>query len=400
MVRRDEKWDFISDAFYPDWVGGLQRYATELAQVVADSGRPATVWTRTWSPSGAAALSNSLPGADFVQLMPNVPRRMRGLVLTALSLISFPMHRRLRGSVRIAHTSILGNLFFSKRSGATQVYVFHASPALELTTQAKQSSSYGFRSRLRVGVLRYLEASCLKKADCIVVLSEFSRRLLLEHNPGVSGGKVHVIPGGSRVSGLDVKPRTRQSPKRLIALRRLEWRTGVDLLLEAFAESGVADDGWELDIVGTGSLVDDLKQKTVALGIDEKVKFHGLVSEPVKSNLLSNAQLFVLPTRAFEGFGLATIEAMALGLVPIVTSAGASPEIVTDVHPDLVCEPTARGLARALRLWTCEERQAQIHTLSVRSAEAAAGYDWSRVLENYLKVVNENRKYVGPLESP
>ncbi|MDQ0620114.1 glycosyltransferase family 4 protein [Arthrobacter globiformis] len=392
MVRRDEEWDFISDAFHPDWVGGLQRYASEFAQVVADSGRSTRIWTRMWSPSGAASISEIVPDAKVVQLLPNVRGKLRGLLLTALSLVSFPMHARLRGSVRVAHTSILGNLFFSRRSKALQVYVFHASPALELATQAKQSLSFNMGTRLRVGILGYLEASCLKKADCVVVLSDFSKQLLLQQYSWMRRENVHVIPGGSKVSGIEIAPRTRESAKRLIALRRLEWRTGVDLLLEGFAGSGIASDGWELDVVGTGSLTAELKLKAVELGIDKKVTFHGLVSEEAKSALLSRAQLFVLPTRAFEGFGLATIEAMALGLVPIVTSAGASPEIVSDVHSELVCEPTAHGLAGALRLWTSDERQAQIDRISARSADAAAEYDWGRVLERYLKLVDEYRK--------
>ncbi|MDR7083176.1 glycosyltransferase involved in cell wall biosynthesis [Arthrobacter ginsengisoli] len=282
----------------------------------------------------------------------------------------------------------MGNLFFARRSDALQVYVFHASPALELRTKAVQSDSFNLPVRFRVWVLRELERRCLSKADSVVVLSEFSKRILLQEYSWLEESDITVLPGGSDVAGIDAKTRRPGTSKRLIALRRLEWRTGVDLLLQAFSDSGIAEQGWELDVIGSGSLADELQERSKSLGIDAAVTFHGLVSEEGKSDLLSKAQLFVLPTRAFEGFGLATVEAMAHGLVPIVTSAGASPEIVGDIDPELVCEPTVSSLTTALQLWTSIEYQDKIAEVSTRSSKVAAAYDWSSVGARYLELVD------------
>ncbi|MDQ0868270.1 glycosyltransferase involved in cell wall biosynthesis [Arthrobacter sp. V1I9] len=277
-----------------------------------------------------------------------------------------------------------------------QVYVFHASPSLELKAQIKDINKTAAGTQLRIAVLRRLEESCLRKADAVVVLSKFSQRVLLQEYPWLSKDKIEIIPGGSKTSGIGATPRHAFQSKRLIAVRRLEWRTGIDLLIRAFALSNLTEKGWTLDIVGTGSLRAELEGLAEGLGVSDNVTFHGVVSEDEKHTLLSESQMFVLPTRAFEGFGLATVEAMAHGLVPIATSAGASPEIVEQIHPKLVCDPTVSGLVSALEYWTKDENQDLMAALSARAIDVAVSYDWEEVAKRYRDLADAIAAEKGP----
>ncbi len=57
------------------------------------------------------------------------------------------------------------------------------------------------------------------------------------------------------------------------------------------------------------------------------VTFLGQVSREEKRNLLAQAWFYFQPSR-YEGFGLAVLEAMACGAVPVCSSAGSLPEVV------------------------------------------------------------------------
>jgi glycosyltransferase involved in cell wall biosynthesis len=162
---------------------------------------------------------------------------------------------------------------------------------------------------------------------------------------------------------------------------------GIDLLLRAFAGSRAREHGWSIDIVGTGSQELSLRGLAEELGLSDSVTFHGRVSEPEKVELLEAATLSILPTRALEGFGLATVEAMALGVVPIVTSAGASPEVVQDLDGRLVCDPTADSIRTALDYWAVDASSETIRRISVACRERAKRYGWQSVFTAYQELV-------------
>lgn len=387
MSSRNESraWDFISDAFYPDWLGGLQRYSTELAEVAASRQGSVSLWTRIWHAGGDDLIRRELPDANVHSVGKMLPSRFRGLLLMVASLLGMSFGFKLRGDVRVAHTAVLGNLFLARKSPATQIYVFHASPSLEMQARAIQTGTYTVKRRLHSWALRRLELRCLSKADIIVVLSEYSRSLVASLLPA-SSSKVHVIPGGTKIgSSLELPSDTRS--KEIVTVRRLEWRMGIDILLDAFARSELASDGWSVRIVGDGAEKHTLQRLAKSLGIESEVEFTGRVSEEQKAEILKGARFFVLPTRAHEGFGLATVEAMASGVIPIVTSVGASPEIVGRLNPLLICSPDADSLAETLRYWTRAEQESSYAALGDLSREVAASYGWPAVFAKLEELI-------------
>lgn len=79
----------------------------------------------------------------------------------------------------------------------------------------------------------------------------------------------------------------------------------------------------------------------------ENVSFTGWLSEPSLVDLLARARVYIQPSYT-EGFGLALAEAMASGCVPVVTRAGALPEVVGDTG--FYVESQAEGaMASAVR---------------------------------------------------
>jgi len=93
--------------------------------------------------------------------------------------------------------------------------------------------------------------------------------------------------------------------------------------------------------------VEALKARIAELGLQERFRFLGF--EPEVRDLLSISEILVHPSHS-EGFGLAILEAMAMGLPVVATRCGGPEEIVEDGVSGLLVPPESpRELAAALR---------------------------------------------------
>lgn len=126
----------------------------------------------------------------------------------------------------------------------------------------------------------------------------------------------------------------------------------------------------ELWLVGDGSERSKLEEYINAIGLSDKVKLLGFQPDP---NLtMRECDLFVLPSFT-EGFSLALVEAMGLGLPVIATAVGGAPEIIEHGRSGWLLEdPSPAAIAKAIKhvaQMTSEDRQA----VGRAAAEAVRG---------------------------
>ena len=148
---------------------------------------------------------------------------------------------------------------------------------------------------------------------------------------------------------LEVEPEIKlPSGKLIVAMGQLIEQKGFDLLLQVFARIHRSHQDWKLIILGTGRLLDELKQISIRLGIDKSVYFLGRVKNPF--SIFSRCDLFVLSSR-YEGFPNALLEAMACGLPVISYDCPSGPgEMVNDnVNGLLVAPNDLDALEEAIR---------------------------------------------------
>jgi glycosyltransferase involved in cell wall biosynthesis len=126
------------------------------------------------------------------------------------------------------------------------------------------------------------------------------------------------------------------APKRpfLISAGRLEYQKAHEVLLRAYAKSGV----WRshaLVILGKGSKLGELHRLAAQLGVGEYVRFIGFAANPYA--WMAKADLMVLPSR-WEGFPTAAAEALASGTPLLMTDCkfGARDVIEPGVSGELV----------------------------------------------------------------
>jgi glycosyltransferase involved in cell wall biosynthesis len=151
--------------------------------------------------------------------------------------------------------------------------------------------------------------------------------------------------------------KTEGAPRKIVFVGRLEYRKGIDLLLEAFIHLAATQSNVELHIFGRdlewpeyhGSFV-SYWQNALPAELRQRCHFHGHQSPERLKETLQSAYVAVFPSR-WEPFGIVALEAMAAGVPVVVTSDTGLAEIVGPEYELLVDSETgAQGLADVLDL--------------------------------------------------
>ena len=101
-----------------------------------------------------------------------------------------------------------------------------------------------------------------------------------------------------------------ENGKVLLSLSRVAYEKNIDFLLRSFAELLKKMDNVYLIIVGDGPAIEDLKEQSQQLGIDQSVIFTGYVLHDKVVNYYQQADLFVSASNT-EAQGLTFIESLA-----------------------------------------------------------------------------------------
>ena len=147
----------------------------------------------------------------------------------------------------------------------------------------------------------------------------------------------------------DTTPPSPRTAPVVAYLGRLSDEKGVDLLLAAWAQVSPRHPHWRLHLHGTGDPAQEraLRARSHTLGVADTVRWLGWTDDV--AGALRGASVLALPSRA-EGFPLALLEAMALG-VPCAAfdCAPGVREIVRDGVDGLLAPPgDVDALARRL----------------------------------------------------
>jgi glycosyltransferase involved in cell wall biosynthesis len=240
---------------------------------------------------------------------------------------------------------------------------------------------------------RWLKRWELSRADQVVGVSR-AVAAMLERDYEFDAARGRVIENGVDAIGLDrSQPRAREERDRLRArlgadgafawvfVGRLEKQKGIDLLLEAFAKLG-PDGGRSrrLWIVGEGSERESLVAQAQRLGVAERVRFEGAVTD--SAPYLWAADGFALASR-WEGLPLALLEAQAAGLPAVAAAAGGVAEAVRDGVTGLLV-PREDVAAFAAAMARVESEDGLAARLAYEGArQAREEWSWERMVSAY-----------------
>lgn len=133
-----------------------------------------------------------------------------------------------------------------------------------------------------------------------------------------------------------------------IAIGTLEKRKGFDILLDAFAKSGLRAQDCLLKIIGDGPERQSLEKQIQKLGLENWAELLGRKNKNEIVRILSESNVFVLSSR-IETFGVVCIESLAMGLPNIATKCGGPEEFITSENGILISPENIEELSQAMQ---------------------------------------------------
>jgi len=206
-------------------------------------------------------------------------------------------------------------------------------------------------------VKRLVERAVYRRADLLVTLSAAFKQLLVSRY-GVSPWSVRVVSPGVDLEHFgpgdrDVARDRLGLPRDAwvaVTVRRLVPRTGVDVLLRAWAEVAAARPAALLLVAGDGPEQDRLDAEARRLGVGHSVRFVGSVDDEALVDCYRAADVSVVPSISLEGFGLVVLESLACGTPVVATDAGGLGDFPARLDPStVVAADDPVSLGRRLR---------------------------------------------------
>jgi glycosyltransferase involved in cell wall biosynthesis len=162
------------------------------------------------------------------------------------------------------------------------------------------------------------------------------------------GARVEVLPHGVKLpEGVALRGERGAVPT-ILFLSRWHPKKNIEVLLAALAT--MREEAWQLYLAGSAEdgYAGVVRASIRSYGLEGRVVCPGHVTGDEKARLLSEADVFVLPS-ASENFGIAAAEALACGLKCVVSTGVDLAPLVRELDGGSVCEPTAPAVADALR---------------------------------------------------
>jgi glycosyltransferase involved in cell wall biosynthesis len=187
----------------------------------------------------------------------------------------------------------------------------------------------------------FLEA--VRRADAITVTGNKMRQGLVAR--GVPEKNIHILPHSVDIERFS--PRDSEKKYDVLSVGQLIERKRMDVLIDSAAELARQGLVLRVGILGRGPLEEALKARAERAGVAGHVEF--LSYRDDVEAVLASARSFCLASE-WEGVPFALMEAMAAGLVPVVTNVGTIEDWVTQGENGFIVPPgDVAALSSALR---------------------------------------------------
>lgn len=305
----------VCNHFYP-CTGGIERVVFDISRLLAENGHTVKVVCLDRCAGGKEKLPTAEKAGKveverigfldfkYYKIAPQILGKLRGVDVVHVHGIGFfsdfllltkPIHRK-----RVV-VSTHGGVFHTKTMAfAKWVY-------------------FNLAQRLILGL-----------ADKVIAVSRNDYELF----SGICT-KTALIENGIDLSNF--KP-GKKKPGTLLYLGRFSKNKRVDLIIDAFAK--LKGGKFKLTIAGTDGegLLKKYREKAEALGLGKKLEFALNPSGQQATELYSQSEFFVSASE-YEGFGIALIEAMASGCIPVVQTNPGFAAILGEKHGFLADYP-------------------------------------------------------------
>ena len=291
----------VASSYHPH-SGGVEEHVRRVASALRDRGHQVAVWTVD---RGERLGVQRIDGIEVRYLPTPLPARSlracaRFVGLLPRSVLAWARAwRSFRPQVLHVHCFGPNGIYALAASSVTRT------PLLVTGHGETMADDHGVfeESALLAWSLR----RALRTAAAVSACSDFALADL-RASFGLRGG---VVTG----NGVDLEMTPEEGPDDdppvVLAVGRLEPMKGMDLLVRAFDEAGLAGRA-RLVIGGDGSACADLEREVARRGLAESVTFAGRLDSDEVARRMGTASIVVVPSRR-EAFGIVCLEAWRSG---------------------------------------------------------------------------------------
>lgn len=229
----------------------------------------------------------------------------------------------------------------------------------------------------------------LQKFDAVIAVSAFTADLLPRSIK--NSGKVFIIHNGINneefASQYLLQQKLKGSPS-LITVGSVSERKGQENVIRALPFLLQKFPQLQYHIVGKPYIQQQLEMLAGELKVYEAVSFYGIVDRIALIELISKVDVKIMLSNYtadgdFEGFGIAVLEAAALGKPAIVSNTGGISEAIVDNKTGKVVDAkNADEITNAL-----QDILDDYQEYSTNAKQWAKEHDWKILIKQYIKVI-------------
>ncbi|MCX7638612.1 MAG: glycosyltransferase family 4 protein [Cyclobacteriaceae bacterium] len=246
---------------------------------------------------------------------------------------------------------------------------------------------HGHEVLMAKGLRKWLLKESLRLGSRIIVVSDFSKHLLIKNGFNFP---VNVIPNGVHAKRNDKLTSFLKTtpPLKLITVGSITPRKGQHNVIRAIPFIRRLLGPVEYHLVGIPEYRSFLEKRIKELGINEGIFIHGVLTDCERDSLLRSSHVFMMlsenqPNGDVEGFGIAVLEANALG-VPAIGSSGTGLEqsIKPGLNGLLVNPHDPKAIANSVKVIID-----QYDDYSANSRRWAMEHDWGIIAQKYWELL-------------
>jgi glycosyltransferase involved in cell wall biosynthesis len=225
-----------------------------------------------------------------------------------------------------------------------------------------------------------------KRAQAIIVSSKFEYEDAVEF--GIDKDKIHIIPMGIEVEKIE-KDQSSSDQLKILFVGRIARVRRIELLLQAISRLNFP---FHLTLAGgeekTSSVtrigyLNELKQLTKQLNLENKVTYVGKKTPLELKTLYQSADIFVYPS-LYENFGQPLLEAAAHGLPLISTPVGIARDII--IQGETGYQISGKPEEIQERIESLRDGKLRVQMGKRMQDEVENRFDWGNIMDQYMNL--------------
>jgi len=192
------------------------------------------------------------------------------------------------------------------------------------TERVELINPFSLAVKLQGKVSYFIELSLFGISTKITCVAKSVAEELSEY--GLNPNDVEVIGNGVD-NNLFYPIKKKSTEKYILYTGRLSYRKGLFDFIECGKEICARYHDIDFKLVGKGPLLDELEEKVIESGYEDRFEFLGHVDKNKLIELYQNATIFVQPSH-YEGLPTTLLEAMSCGLPVVATAVSGNLDVI------------------------------------------------------------------------